>query len=278
MPVRDSGYCRYPRTARCALIVTVLSVFVGSIPAADKPAPKALRVLTYNIHHGEGTDGKLDLPRIAAIIKAAKPDFVALQEVDRNTTRTGKVDQAAELAKLTGLNVEFGKAIDLQGGGYGLAVLSRFPLKGAKVHALPGKEKQEARIVLQVTVEPGGGLPAISFLNTHLQHDDGPTREKQAAKIDELFGAAEGAFILAGDLNAAPGSAPIKALAKNWAFATEPGGRGLLTIPSDTPKQQIDYVLFRPADTFKATEASVIEEKVASDHRPVLAVIEWTGR
>lgn len=81
-----------------------------------------------------------------------------------------------------------------------------------------------------------------------------------------------------GDLNAAPGSAPIKALAKNWAFATEPGGKGLLTIPSDVPKQQIDYVLFRPADKFKVVGASVIEQKVASDHRPVLAVIEWAGR
>jgi endonuclease/exonuclease/phosphatase family metal-dependent hydrolase len=252
----------------------VLLAFVGSAPADDQP--KTLRVLTYNIHHGEGTDGKLDLPRIAEVVKAAKPDLVALQEVDRNTTRTGKVDQTAELAELTGMSAEFGKAIDLQGGGYGLAVLSRFPLKGTKTHPLPGKEKQEARIVMQTTVEPGGGFPAITFLNTHLQHDDGETREKQVAKIDQLFGGAEGAFILTGDLNAAPGSAPITALAKNWAFATEPGGKGLLTIPSGVPRQQIDYVLFR--GKFKVIEAKVLEEKVASDHRPVLAVVEWAGR
>lgn len=260
------------------IVVAVLLGLAGAVPANDKPEQNALRVLTYNIHHGEGTDGKLDLARIAGVIKAAKPDLVALQEVDRNTTRTGKVDQAAELAKLTGLNAEFGKAIDLQGGGYGLAVLSRFPLTGAKVHALPGKERQEARIVLQVTVEPGGRFPALTFLNTHLQHDDGPTREKQVAKIDELFGTATGAFVLTGDLNAAPNSAPIKALTKNWAFATEPGGKGLLTIPSDAPKQQIDYVLFRPAGQFRATEAKVIEEKVASDHRPVLALLEYVGK
>lgn len=176
------------------IVATVLLALVGSVPAEDKAERNALRVLTYNVHHGEGTDGKLDLPRIAEVIKTAKPDIVALQEVDRNTTRTGKVDQAAELAKLTGLSAEFGKAIDLQGGAYGLAVLSRFPLKGAKVHALPGKEKQEARIVLQVTAEPGGSFPAVTFLNTHLQHDDGPTREKQVAKIDELFGTAAGAI------------------------------------------------------------------------------------
>jgi len=256
------------------LILAALLGPAGIVSADDNP--RTLRVLCYNIHHGEGTDGKLDLGRIAGIIKAAKPDLVFLQEVDQNTTRTKKVDQTIELAKLTGLEAEFGKAIDLQGGAYGLAILSRFPLKGVKVHKLPGKEKQEARIVMQATVEPGGGIPGLTLLNTHLQHDDGETREKQAAKIDELFGRAADFMILAGDLNARPGSAPVKTLAKNWAFATEPGGKGLFTIPSDTPKQQIDYVLFR--GKFKAVEARVIEEKVASDHRPVLVVLEWAGK
>ncbi|MEX2025646.1 MAG: endonuclease/exonuclease/phosphatase family protein, partial [Pirellulaceae bacterium] len=61
-----------------------------------------LRVLTYNIHHGEGIDGKLDLPRIARVIESVDPDLVALQEVDRRVERTGSVDQPAELARLTG--------------------------------------------------------------------------------------------------------------------------------------------------------------------------------
>lgn len=255
-------------------LALAISGLTASLGRADD-APKVLRVLCYNVHHGEGTDGKLDLERIANVLGAAKPDVVFLQEVDNNTTRTRKVDQTAKLAKLTGMKAEFGKAIDLQGGAYGLAILSRFPLTKVKVHELPGKPMQEARGVMQATVEPKG-FPALTLLNTHLQHDDGPTRQKQAAKIDELFGKAAGAFILAGDLNAAPGSAPVKALAKNWTFATEPGGKGLLTIPSDVPKQQIDYVLFR--GKFEVVEAKVIEEKVASDHRPVLAVLRWAGK
>ena len=259
-----------------ALVVSLLLGSVGLVPGADKAEPKSLRVLSYNIHHGAGTDDKLDLPRVAEVIKGTRPDLVALQEVDRNTTRTRKVDQAAVLGKLTGMHVAFGKAIDLQSGEYGLAILSRFPIKNVKTDPLPGKEKQEARIVMRAAVEPGRGLPALTFLNTHLQHDDGETREKQVAKIDELFGTADGPFVLAGDLNARPDSAPIKALAKNWTFATEPGAKGLLTIPSDVPTHQIDYVLFR--GTFKALEAKVIEEKVASDHRPVLTVLEWTGK
>src|SRR5262245_26822074 len=96
----------------------VLSFVLAAVLAAPASAadPQTLRVLSYNIHHGEGTDGKLDLARIAGVITAAKPDLVALQEVDRRATRTKGVDQTAELAKLTGLQAEFGKAIDLQGG------------------------------------------------------------------------------------------------------------------------------------------------------------------
>src|SRR5690606_4366306 len=105
--------------------------------AADAAEPLRLRVLSYNIHHAEGVDGKLDLERIAEVIRAAKPDLVALQEVDRNARRTGSVDQPAELARLTEMQVVFGSNIELQGGHYGNAVLSRFPIASERNHLLP---------------------------------------------------------------------------------------------------------------------------------------------
>jgi endonuclease/exonuclease/phosphatase family metal-dependent hydrolase len=211
------------------------------------------------------------------VIAAANPDLVALQELDRGAKRTGVADQPAALARLTGMHVEFAKAIDFQGGAYGLAVLSRFPIKSSKVNPLPGKKGQEARIVQEVRVEPGSGLPGLTFLNTHFQHDDAATRTEQAAKVNELFAKADGALILAGDLNATPESEAMTSLAKAWTPAT-PFDRGLKTFPADSPKHQIDYVLFRPADRFRVVEAKVLEEKVASDHRPVLAVLEWIGK
>jgi len=78
-------------------------------------------VLTYNIHHGEGVDGKLDLVRIAKVIQEVEPDIVALQEVDQNAGRSGQVDQAAELGRLTKMRSVFGGNIALQGGEYGNA-------------------------------------------------------------------------------------------------------------------------------------------------------------
>src|SRR5688500_13705317 len=175
------------------VVVAALSLVVA-VPGPAQPGAATLRVLSYNIHHGEGTDGKLDLDRIAGVIKATKPDLVALQEVDRNTQRTGRVDQAAVLGERTGLHVAFAKAIDLQGGEYGQAVLSRFPIRSVKTHVLPGKAGQETRIVIETRVESGGR--PLTFLGTHFQHDDPETRERQAAKVNELFGRSDGPVIL----------------------------------------------------------------------------------
>ncbi|HEY1189898.1 MAG TPA: endonuclease/exonuclease/phosphatase family protein, partial [Gemmata sp.] len=229
-----------------------------------------VRVLCYNVHHGEGTDGKRDLARIARVIRAADPDLVALQELDDRTKRTGGVDQTAELARLTGLHAAFGKAIDFQGGGYGQAVLSRFPLGGTTVHPLPGGPNREKRIALEARLKVDGR--DLSFVTTHLDHQLAGDREQQAAKLNELFAGADRPVLLVGDLNATRDSKAFAALAAKWADAT--AGKGLLTIPADRPKEQIDHVLFRPADRFRVRGAAVPDEPVASDHRPVLVVLE----
>src|ERR1700674_4341999 len=96
-------------------LLLLLSVGVGK----DQPVPSTLRVLTYNIHHGEGTDGRVDLSRLAGVMKSVQPDIVALQEVDRGTERSGGVDQLAELERLTGMHAEFGKTMDYSGGRHG---------------------------------------------------------------------------------------------------------------------------------------------------------------
>ena len=115
-----------------------------------------------------------------------KPDLVALQEVDVKTRRTGQVDQPARYADLTGLHVAFGKAMDYDGGQYGNAVLSRWPIRTARSHALPTAEGHEPRCVLEVTVQPDTG-PAVTFLSTHLDHKDGQVRLRQADRIAALL-------------------------------------------------------------------------------------------
>lgn len=239
-------------------------------PAQAKPT---MRVMCYNIHHAEGVDRKLDLLRIANVIRAVDPDVVALQEVDVKTRRVKQVDQAAELARLTGMYGAFGKAIDHDGGEYGQAILSRYPLEATKVHLLPNLPEREQRIAFEARITVAGR--AMTFVTTHLDHQLNDLREQQATRLNELLGGLNRPVILAGDLNATPESKPLEILRTKWTLAT--ADPGLLTIPVEKPAKQIDFILYRPQDRFRTLSARVLDEAVASDHRAVLAVLEPVG-
>lgn len=262
---------------RTFLIATCWLAVIAS--SNDRLAAESLRlrVLSYNIHHGEGTDGRLDLKRIARVIQRSQADVVALQEVDNKTQRTGCVDQTAELARLLGWQGKFGRSIDLGSGQYGNAVLTRFKIKGHRVHALPNPAGGEARSVLEVTLsitaERGKSAAQFVLFNTHFDHTrDERNRLASAEFINQRLTTGKRPTLLVGDLNATPDSKPLVQLGRNW---TNPGaGRKLLTIPSDRPLKQIDYVLLRPAKGWKVIEQRVIDEPAASDHRPILAVLE----
>src|SRR5688572_17864158 len=99
-----------------APIVAFLLLAAPLQARADQTAPVTVRVLTYNIRHGEGMDRVYDLVRLADIMRATEPDLIALQEVDRGTERSGRTDQLEVLAGLLGMHGEFGRAIDFQGG------------------------------------------------------------------------------------------------------------------------------------------------------------------
>src|SRR5213078_999523 len=116
-----------------SLLIALPGAVMFSSPAARisaaPPAPKqTLRVMTYNIHVGIGMDKKLDLARVAGVIKAQHPDLVGLQEVDRGVMRTQRLDEIVELAKLTRMDYAFAFNLNYQGGQYGVAILSRFTI------------------------------------------------------------------------------------------------------------------------------------------------------
>jgi len=228
-----------------------------------------ITVLSYNIHHGAGMDGKIDLERIARVIQSASPDLVSLQEVDRKTQRSGGVDEAQTLADLTGMSFVFGSAMDYQGGKYGNAILSRLPVGASGHHALPG----EPRVIVEVDCTVPKSSASFTFMATHLDTEAEP-RLASIPLIEKLFeGQPDKPALLAGDLNALPDSPTMRALGKTWSSAT--AGPDLLTFPSGNPNRQIDYVLFRPADRWKVIEARVLDEPISSDHRPIMAVVEW---
>jgi endonuclease/exonuclease/phosphatase family metal-dependent hydrolase len=255
------------------LFLIGIAAALNAVAALAAAESTTLRVLSYNIHHGEGVDGKLDLVRLAGVITAARADVVALQEVDQKTTRTGGVDQAAELARLTGLHFAYGKAMDYQGGAYGQALLSRWPLADFTVHPLPNPAKVEPRIAISATVRPPG-QPAFRFVGTHLDATRGDTaRWQQAARLIELFGADASPTILVGDLNARPETRVMQALLQ--AFTDASASQPTPTSPAENPKARIDFVLLRPATTWRVLSSTVIPEAVASDHRPLLVELSF---
>lgn len=254
-------------------IFTLLGVLgvLGGSSLSRAELPKQLRVLTYNIHHAEGTDGKIDLARVAAVINGAKPDVAAIQEVDQGTARTARLDMPAELARLTGMQHAFARNIDWEGGGYGTLVLTRLPIKGNELHRLPSHYAGEQRGV-QV-VELGRGDDTVVFCGTHLDYR--PEDHERLASVEKInavvapFG--DKPMLLAGDLNANPDSKVLEEFGRTWQQANaEP----LSTFPSEKPEKQIDYVLVRPAARWKTVEARVLKEPVASDHSPLLVVLE----
>jgi endonuclease/exonuclease/phosphatase family metal-dependent hydrolase len=234
------------------------------------PAGLSIRVLTYNIHHGRGTDDQIDLVRIAKVIKSARPDIVALQEVDNKTLRSGRVDQTAELARLVGMDGKFVHQIDYEGGQYGQAILSRFPISNLEVHWLPGTPDRERRIAGAASIRIGERN--LIFVTTHLHHANQTFRQRQAEQLSEIFAADDAkqqTVILAGDLNATPESAPLQAFEKRWTSVTA-GRTDALTFPASAPARQLDYILAFPKTRFDVIDASVIDESIASDHRPLV--------
>lgn len=252
------------------LLLSVLCVLCGeSLLFAQ--LPDELRVLSYNIHHGEGTDGKFDLERIARLMLSVSPHVIAVQEVDQGTARASGVDQPAEFARLTKMKAIYARNIDHDGGGYGTAVLTSLPVKGVEHHRLPSYYRGEQRGV-QV-VELGAGDDTVVFFATHLDYrPEEDERLDSVKKIRSLLPAyGDKPMLLVGDLNAMPERNTMQQFALDWERTNKDA---VLTYPSDEPIRQIDYVLMRPADRWEVVEVRVLEEKVASDHRPLLVVLK----
>jgi endonuclease/exonuclease/phosphatase family metal-dependent hydrolase len=258
----------HSRRALIACIVggMVLCLFGGCRSGDIEPqTARTLRVLTYNIHHGEGTDERFDYERLAKVINDLSPDIVALQEVDVCTERASGVDQAVILGRLCRMRHTFGQAMPYQGGQYGHAILSRFPIEKAAIHPLPYQGDVEPRAALEVTVAPAG-LGPIRFVGTHLCHKNEQVRVQQVRRISQLFPSREGSpIILAGDFNARPASEPMNVLLTDgW-------------LDTVAPRSRIDYVLVRSCDPWRVKDVTIVDEPVASDHDPVLVVLEWQG-
>lgn len=241
-------------------------------PPPTSASADTLRVLAYNIHHGEGMDEELDLERIAALIREVDPDLVTLQEVDSVTSRTMGVDQVAELGRLTGLQPVFGRFMAYQGGAYGMALLSAWPVAESVNYRLPDGEEPRTALAAIVTSPKTGR--SLRFVGIHF-YRTAEERLAQAVALEGLLGDDTIPTILAGDFNSTADSEVMLHLADSWHVVAK--GADNLTFPSYQPAREIDFVLLRPRDVFDVAAQRLLDEPVASDHRPVVVDLIYRG-
>lgn len=227
-----------------------------------------LRILAYNIHHGEGMDERIDLDRIADLINDLDPDLVAMQEVDSVVDRTQRVDQATVLAGKTGMDAHFGEFMPYQGGKYGMSVLSRWPVLEFENIRLP--DGDEPRSSATVTVQSPATGAQLIFAGIHFYRTE-QERGAQAQSLVERLSDSTLPTILAGDFNSQPGTFVMQFLDKNYSIL-EKEGNGF-TFPSYEPAREIDFILIRDGTEYEVLSHQVLNEPVMSDHQPILADI-----
>ena len=257
------------------IIISLAIIFTSQTICSQTTvdSSRIIKVLSFNIYHGETMKGNYDLDVIAKVILDTKPDLVALQEVDFKTNRAKKYDLVIELGLRTKMVPLFGKAMDFDGGEYGEGILSKYTFLQTRNIALPFTPPNEPRAALETIVV----LPSqdtIAFISTHLDHlKDEKNRVAQVEKINEMFSSNKYPTILAGDLNAQPGSIPINILEEKWSSSYNKKNPNP-TYPSDNPKIKIDYVMTYPKNRWKVLKTEVIQNSIASDHCAYLLTLE----
>jgi endonuclease/exonuclease/phosphatase family metal-dependent hydrolase len=243
------------------------------------------RILTYNVHRCVGTDRRLDVGRVAAVMAALNPDIVALQELDVGRARTGGVDQAHEIARRLDMACHFHAALTVEEERYGDAILTCYPERLIQVGPLPGHPRirqLEPRGALWIEVEIDG--KPVQIVNTHL----GLVPVEQRAQAEWLAGPAwlghphcTGTKILLGDFNATGTSAVYRTLSAKLKAARglSPRRSPTATFPSTLPVLRIDHLFvssdIRVTDVFAPFDPLA---RAASDHLPLVMDFEVGSR
>lgn len=257
------------------MIFTAVLLLVASFPpAASEPvaASNKLRVMTYNIHVGVGMDKKLDLQRIADVITHEKPDLVGLQEVDRGVKRTEGKDEIAELAAMTQMHYAFAHNLDYQGGQYGVAILSRYPIQNIVHRKFQNVREAERRGMLGVEVNTG--KRTINFVTTHLDYQFADGRLFEAEQMLGFLRQVKPALIVVGDFNDEPSGSTYKLMTEGFDDAWSRSKDAGLSYPADKPAKRIDFIFTRRGDRLRIKKAWTVTT-LASDHLPVVADIEF---
>jgi endonuclease/exonuclease/phosphatase family metal-dependent hydrolase len=243
----------------CAVLANL-----GSVNDGD------LRVASYNIRHGRGTDNRIALERTASVIRSLDAHIVGLQEVDRNVERSGRVDQAALLGSLLGMQHAFGAFMDYQGGRYGMAILSEYPIVSSREIALPTGEEPRVALAVRIALPYGDTITVVNVHFDWIEND--AMRVRQARTLSVVLDTLSEPWLLLGDFNDGPNSRTLRIFDDLVHPASKPFDSSF-TFPSQMPVKEIDYIFAQRSPAWRAGTVHVIPDSTASDHRPVTTTV-----
>lgn len=253
-----------------ASIVLALGLFLlHATPARGQEAP-AFKLMSYNIHHGTDASNQDRLGEMADFIRQSGVAVVGLQEVDSVCTRSGGIDQAAYLGQITGMHHAFERHFAFQGGAYGQAILSAFPIVDVSATRLPVQsDNPDASVALMVATLAVSEQDTINIVNVHMDYRAQPSRLRQSQLMVQRLKNSPYPLILMGDLNAQPQAPEIAELLEGLQLA-DTDTPDAFTFPAESPNRKIDYILVDKA--FDALRASV-PAYTYSDHLPAVAEV-----
>jgi len=259
-----AGGHREPYQAQSDLVNMVFS---------EQQAPE-LRVATFNMAAARVSS----ITEIAKAIKAIDADIIGIQEVDVLTNRSGNIDQPDELRRLTGLNVVFGKAIDFDGGSYGLAIASKYPILKNEVTLLPSGNREQ-RIAFEAHIEVPGFNAPITVFNVHLDTKEDPEmRVEQVRELNDISIDTRGIKILLGDLNDVPKTETYREVTRYWDNIKDKNV-DFRSWPAVNPEIQVDYIMTSKAQKWEFEKITIPNDESyypgvnwpkVTDHLPVI--------
>lgn len=244
---------------RIGLLIIIILLFSGCY--------NNVTVMSYNIHAMRGMDKAVDVDRIAKVINDQAPDVVGLQEVDQFTERSGKIDAIKILKEKTGMYGIFMRTFDYQGGEFGNAMLSKYPIIEHKVFHLPARDNYEARLMMMIACVVENG-DTVHFYNTHLDHHrQDSDRPIQVEAIKKIIENDHNKIIFTGDFNCQPGTESLNTIQSVLTRCPS----DIFTYSTEEPIWTIDHIFYTEDRGIRFKGFEVIQEKMASDHYPIVA-------
>jgi endonuclease/exonuclease/phosphatase family metal-dependent hydrolase len=256
------------KNLRLVFYLFAITFFLNS---GSLTAQSHIKVMSFNIHHGANTANVGTLDKMAELIRSSGADIVGLQEVDSICKRSGNVDQARYLGEKSGLYYTFVKHFSYDGGSYGQALLSRFPIlmtHNERLLVYSSASKSEVALLVSSL-----SLPENVNLNVavaHLDYRDEASRVKQVDTLNKILKTYKGKLILMGDMNATPESETMLKLTKEFKLTQQ---QHQFTFPAKDPIKKIDYILIQKGKGIKSKEAIVLTDE-SSDHRAIISVLK----